>query len=686
MKSTLEKRILLFAFLTLTLTITVNTGFNIEGFRRDYRDGIVLRCQSLAAGLKSSIEKVLALGLPLEEMEGLSIRCQEIVVTDPEIAYALIENEVGNPLYSSDPSFHFTSEIQFLASLTPSVAILKSQRGLLYDVSMPIYAADGKLVGRIRTGFLDSILEERTGRAFRRALAVLGSAFVLVFGLIFLFIRRDLVGPIGRLCSVAKQIASGDFKIAVPAMPNRDFDELGTALREMAASLQSRDDKIQEGYQELEVTNRELQDSYEHQEQISAELRRSREMYRSLLEDANDAIVVSDEEDQIVLVNKAAEAFFGFSRQQVEGANLFTTLEKLQSSDIEGQYALHQQVLRGNNVEAEIRFVRPTDLRQVVGWALASSIVGNNGRRMVQAVYRDVTRERQVKENLENSARELERLNQMKDSFLGVASHELKTPLTVIIGYAELILSEMSSKVDQSVLPMVQHIADAGERLSTIVKDMIDVSMLDSKRLPLRSRDVDINTLIEDAVRELGFFFSLRKQSLKTNLGTGLPLTKCDPDRMIQAISNLVGNAIKFTPDGGSIYIETRVVKSLRSPRPVNEEEGIKEIETHLSPYIEIIVRDTGIGIAERDQLHVFDKFYEVGKIEEHFTGKTAFKGKGTGLGLTLVKGIVDIHGGEIWVESPGCDPRKCPGSAFHILLPVKPVEDEEDFFDQGDA
>jgi hypothetical protein len=155
---------------------------------------------------------------------------------------------------------------------------------------------------------------------------------------------------------------------------------------------------------------------------------------------------------------------------------------------------------------------------------------------------------------------------------------------------------------------------------------------------------------------------------------------------MIQAISNLVGNAIKFTPDGGTIFIETRVIKSLRSPMPLSEEEGIKEIETHLSSYIEIIVRDTGIGIAERDQLYVFDKFYEVGKIEEHFTGKTAFKGKGTGLGLTLVKGIVDIHGGEIWVESPGCDPRKCPGSAFHILLPINPVEDEEDFFDQGDG
>lgn len=682
MKSTLEKRILVFAFLTLTLTITVNTGFNIDGFRRDYRDGIILRCQSLAAGLKSSIEKVLGLGVPLEEMEGLNARCQEIVATDPEIAYCLIENSIGTPLYSSDPSFHFPNELEFLSSPTPSTAILKSpQRGKIYDVSVPIYASDGNLTGRIRIGFLDSVLEERTGKALHRAMAVLVTAFLLVFGLVIIFIKRDLVGPIARLCTVAKEIASGDFKVSIPSMPTRDFAELGTALQEMAGSLQDRDEKIQQGYQELESANRELQESYEHQEQISSELGRSREMYRSLLEDANDAIVVSDDEDRIVLINKAAETFFGFSRGQVEGVNLFSVLEKLQCSDIETQYVMHQKVLRGQNVEAEIRFVRPTDHRQVVGWSMASSIVGKNGKRMVQAVFRDVTREREVKGNLEKSARELERLNQMKDSFLGVASHELKTPLTVIIGYAELILTEMVAKVDSSVLPMVQHIADAAERLSNIVKDMTDVSMLDSKRLPLQSREVDVNTLIKDAVKEIGFFFSLRKQSLDMKLAPGLPSVKCDPDRMIQAVSNLVSNAIKFTPDGGGIVIETRMTKSLRSPQsmPLSDEEGVKRIDERLHPYLEIIVRDTGIGIAESDQLYIFDKFYEVGKIEEHFTGKMAFKGKGTGLGLTIVKGIVDMHGGEIWVESPGYDPGRCTGSAFHIMLPVDETDCDED-------
>lgn len=679
MKATLEKRILLFAFLLLTLTITVNTGLNIEGFRRDYRDGIILRCQSLASGLKKSVENVLALGIPLSDMGGINVRCQEIVRTDPEIVYALIEDTMGTPLYSSDPSFHVTADVEFLTALSTSTAILRFPTlGKVYDVSEPIYSSDGTLAGRIRIGFPDTVLEQRTTKVFRRSFIILGVAFLIVFTLVVLFLKRDLIGPITRLRSVAKEIAGGNFKVSVPAMSTRDFNELGVALQDMATSLQDRDERIQHGYRELEEANRELQNSYERQEQISAELARSREMYRSLLEDASDAILVSDEQDSIVLINKAAESFFGVVRDHVEGKNLFSVLESLHSDSIELLYDLHRQVLRGEAQEAEICFMHPVEHRRVVGWVRGSPVTGKDGRRMMQAIVRDVTNERATKENLEKSARELERLNQMKDSFLGVASHELKTPLTVIIGYSELILGEMSGKIDGTVRTMVQYVADAAERLSGIVRDMIDVSMLDNRRLRLKSRPTDMNELVRKAAREMEYFISTRRQTLELQLGESLPLVACDPERLLQALGNVVGNAIKFTPDGGKVTIATRSVRTLRPPLVMNAdgEPLSKPIAGELYPYLEIIVRDTGIGIGEYDQIHVFDKFYEVGNIEEHFTGKVAFKGKGTGLGLTIVKGIIDMHGGEIWVDSPGYDPKGCPGSEFHILLPLQQPED----------
>ncbi len=675
MKNTLEKRILIFVFLVLGLTVAVNTALNIEGFRRDYRDGLVLRCQSVATELKDSVEKVLALGLPLDELEGINARCQKIVGSDPEISYCLIENTVGQPLYSSDPSFHFFTGVQFLKALNDSTALLMTpQWGKVYDLSAPLFDASGQLAGRIRIGFPDAILQDRIEKAFQRSLIIFGAAFLVVFVLVFLFTKRDLVGPIHRLCDVAKEIAAGNFKVVVPPMSTPDFSELGTALQEMASSLQERDEEIGENYRELEETNSELQLSYERQEQIGTELGRSREMYRSLLEDASDAIMVSDEEDRLVLLNKAAESFFGVSRNTVQGHNVFSFWEKLKIENVEMQYEMHQSILQGKFQEAEVRFLRPADRSQLIGWAKGSPVIGRDGKRMVQMTFRDVTHERAIKENLEQSTIELQRLNRMKDSFLGLASHELKTPLTVILGYTDLLLDEMGDELSEETLPMLKHIGDAANRLSNIVRDMVDVSRLDDKCLTLRSRKVHINDVIRQALKEIEFFFSVRQQTHQLRLADDLPDLSCDPDRMVQVITNLVINSIKFTPDGGKISIVTRLIHSLRLPRIVDEEKNdqYQEIGTERYPYVEIQISDTGIGIDESDQIHIFDKFYEVGFIEEHFTGKVAFKGKGTGLGLTIVKGIVDMHGGEIWVESSGCDPQHSPGSTFHILLPVQ--------------
>jgi PAS domain S-box-containing protein len=675
MKSTLEKRILIFAFLTITLTITVNTFLNIESFRRDYRDGILLRSKSLAEGLKMSMEDVLALGLELRDLSGISERCKTIVATDPEIAYCLVEDMLGEPLFASDFSFRFSPTVALVKALNRDTALIEyPSKVRFYDVSVSVFGVNGTLSGRIHIGFPESVLFERIVNVLQRSLVVLAGAFLVVFLVIFLFSKRDLIGPISQLRSVARKISSGNFMIDIPPMSTSDFSELGSALKDMASSLRERDLQIRQGYKDLEETNRQLQDSYENLERIGSELGRSREMYRSLLEDASDAILVSDEEDCIVLLNKVAESFFGVTRAKSSGHNLFSFLERLQCENLDHIYDMHRRVLKGESIETEFRFTRQQERLPSVGWLKASPVVGRDGRRRVQSIIRDVTREHEIKQNLENSTQDLQRLNQMKDSFLGVASHELKTPLTVIIGYSELLLGELHERLDSSVHAMVEHIANAAERLSVIVRDMVDVTMLEYHRLQLRKQVLDINQLIEGAASELELFFIQRKQVLETDFQNGLPRLSCDPDRIGQVISNLVGNAIKFTPDGGRIKIATRLISSLRTPggpSPENQGRGFVPISRQKHHYVEINISDSGIGIDPKDQPYIFDKFYEVGNIEEHFTAKIAFKGKGTGLGLTIVKGIVDMHGGEVWVESTGNDPKAPAGSQFLVMLPV---------------
>lgn len=261
----------------------------------------------------------------------------------------------------------------------------------------------------------------------------------------------------------------------------------------------------------------------------------------------------------------------------------------------------------------------------------------------------------------------------MKNSFLGLASHELKTPLTIIMGYVELLLSDREVPLDEDTTDLVRHIAKASDRLSEIVRDMVDVSMIDGHTIDLVSQDVDVNVLVQRAVDNAEPSVRQRSQVLSLNLSDDLPLVKCDVERIVQAVSNVLNNAIKFTPDEGKIILQTRLVHRPRLPEKFASvgADGSCVLSNEQIPYVEIAICDKGIGIAEAEQDAIFDKFHEVGDVEEHSTGKVAFKSRGAGLGLSIVKGIIDLHGGAVWVESPGHDPDTMPGSTFYLLLPT---------------
>jgi PAS domain S-box-containing protein len=476
--------------------------------------------------------------------------------------------------------------------------------------------------------------------------------------------------PISALLQGLDKISKGAFDTRIEEVPDDEFNELAKNINFMSESLKNREEEIQKNYLELENTHAKLHTSYLKLENLSLELERSEELYKSLLEDASDAIVVLGNKEDVRIVNKLAESFFGYPGSELTGLPLSELVRLLNMEDSPRVLKLFQDASRGMHIDEEIFFVKK-DGTHVVSRLHASSIRSGN-EQLVQAIFRDVTKEREILLNLEKSAEDLARLNQMKDSFLGLASHELKTPLTVILGYSELILAEMADKLDRSVVEMLEYISNAANRLDIIVKDMVDLSMIDEKRMPLATGDIDLNLLLETSVNELRIFFLSRKQELVLHLDETIPCIKGDSPRLIQLFSNVLVNAMKFTPDGGKITVST----GTGSHPPVSHENeaGHCQVETYESrSYVEVTIADSGIGIDREDQKRIFDKFYEVGKIGEHSSGKFSFKAKGTGLGLAIAKGIVEMHGGEIWVESAGYDPERCPGSVFHILLPLEP-------------
>lgn len=245
---------------------------------------------------------------------------------------------------------------------------------------------------------------------------------------------------------------------------------------------------------------------------------------------------------------------------------------------------------------------------------------------------------------------ELERLERTKSNFISVAAHELKTPLTLIEGYTAMMRDTVQNLSPQAS-HFLQGIYSGIRRLRQIVDDMIDVSLIDTNMLKLNLQPVQIKTLFGLLKAELDATFQERKQTFEIRPFNGMNEWLIgDPERLYQAFRNVLLNAIKYTPDGGKITVDGRL----------------------LPGFVEVTIADTGIGIAPEDQTLIFEKFTALGSAQLHSSGKTKFKGGGPGLGLPIARGIIEAHGGTIWVVSEGYDEEKCPGSTFHILLPLQ--------------
>lgn len=254
---------------------------------------------------------------------------------------------------------------------------------------------------------------------------------------------------------------------------------------------------------------------------------------------------------------------------------------------------------------------------------------------------------------LEKAHRELQRLDKMKTDFIILAGHELRTPLTAIYGYAQILaaLPDLPGSADEEGSPrhLVQQVIQATRRLSQIVDDILNVFLIEANKLELSIAPVSLNSLVRNVVRNIQSLGPERQLTFEFEGLENLPTVMGDSQRLFQALWHVVSNAVKYTPDGGKIRIAGRVVDGT----------------------VHLMVQDTGIGIDPEERERVFERFYVVENTILHHSSKTAFKGGGLGLGLSLARGIIEAHKGRIWIESEGRDEQRLPGTTVHILLPL---------------
>ncbi len=261
-------------------------------------------------------------------------------------------------------------------------------------------------------------------------------------------------------------------------------------------------------------------------------------------------------------------------------------------------------------------------------------------------------------QDLQNTNKVLHHLDRNKLEFIQVAAHELRTPLTVLKGYVNVLNSFPEVKANPALGEVMSGIIKGADRMHEVVNTMLDVTRIDSDTLKLRAAPVLLKRVISDTVHELAKAAAERSIEITIAEEAATPNINADPALIQKALYHLIVNAVKFTPDGGRVIVRSY---------PITME---KEL-----PGVEIRIQDTGIGLdAEHHEL-IFEKFYQVGDVAIHSSGKTSFKGGGPGLGLAIVRGVARAHGGKAWVESSGHDEVKLPGSTFYLQLPIDPIE-----------
>jgi len=418
----------------------------------------------------------------------------------------------------------------------------------------------------------------------------IGSALLLTI-IVSLFVSRYITKPIKEITSVARKITEKKFDTRVHIHSKGEIGQLADALNFMASSLESQ----------------------------MIEIKQNEEKLFGVLNNMVSGVILIGESRRILLVNPAIEHFLGYSKERLIGklhieAGMNVGLSKLIDRCFE----------TGENIRDEVHIYFPNEI--IVDANLAPYTTEHGEVTGVVTVLHDITA--------------IRRLEKIRSEFVANVSHELKTPITSIKGFAETLLDGAieDPEISRQFLEIIYNESDRFHRL---INDILDLSKIEQKKLPQQVERVNIVKLIDDIFQSLKEKINRKQLAYEEPDVTTPVYMEGDRDRLTQIILNLIDNAISYTPEKGKIVIE------------------VKELENE----IVVKVKDNGIGIPLADRDRIFERFYRVDKGRSRNSG-------GTGLGLAIVKHLVDSHHGTIQVQS-----KEGKGSVFILTFPkVQPL------------
>lgn len=422
------------------------------------------------------------------------------------------------------------------------------------------------------------------------------TALILLFLLAVIIsfrVAHGLTRPLEQIAQVADRIKNMQYHARVTVQGNNEISRLGNAINTMAQSLETQVKQLQENENRL----------------------------KSVLDNMVSGVMMINDQGEFVLINRSAETILGFSMKELLGVSY-----KNARQHAEFTATIEECLDRRMRIREEIIFYFPEE--RILEVNLIPVFQQEKVWDGILIVLHDITA--------------IRRLEKMRSEFVANVSHELKTPVASVQGFAETLLAG-ALEDRETARSFVQIIMDESQRLNRLIMDILDLSKIESKRIPMNYSPIHLADMVNDCLEMVRSSADKKQIQVSASVDPDIFL-EADEDRLKQILMNLLSNGISYTPDEGKVMVTAEEIKA--------EEEAEAE-------RVRITVADTGIGIPKKDLPRIFERFYRVDKARSRISG-------GTGLGLSIVKHLVEMHQGTILVDSTiGI------GTKFIIELPI---------------
>jgi len=496
-----------------------------------------------------------------------------IVLGDSEKDPALMENHADRPEIKEALQGKIGNSVRYSSTL---------EIDMLY-IAIPIIK-NGQILGVVRLSL--PLTDVNRGIANLRKIIILATLIALAIASITsLIISLTITRPLQEMTKVSQKISKGDFSKKLKICRQDEIGQLANSLNLMSEELENKIRVISEDKNKMKV----------------------------VLSSVIEGIIAIDKEGRIILFNNALKNMTDYSSDRVLGKFHWEIIRNNQLNEL-----LKEVLQKGQPLTQEITIFSP---QEKIFRASANPLTEKNEVWGAVVVLNDIT--------------EIKKLEKMRSEFVANVSHELRTPLTSIQGFVETLKDGAINDPGKAQY-FLEIIEKQSNRLNNLIEDILQLSKIESQEIIMNLQSINLRDLIDKTISEFKKKIEQKNHKIKINISPQLPLIKADPEQIEVVFRNLLDNAIKYTPNGGEIYISA--------------------FEKAENIYIEIA--DNGIGISAEHLPRIFERFYRVDKDRSRKLG-------GTGLGLAIVKHIVQAHGGTIGVESkPG------KGSKFFFTLP----------------